>query len=101
MATKKNIIKGTTRSGIEFQLDENIKDDARLLYLLTQMQRNDIEWSEKSNALFKMLELVFGGGEGLQLFMDEVANAHKGICSTEAMMGELNDMFETLNAKKS
>lgn len=101
MATKKNIIKGTTKNGISFQLDENIKNDARLLYLLTQMQKQDTDWTEKSNALFGMLKLIFGTEENLMLFMDEVAKINKGVCSTEAMMTELNDMFEALNAKNS
>ncbi len=99
MAVKK--IKGTTQSGIEFQLDPAIKDDARLLYLLTLMQKKDIDWQQQSQALFDMLKLIFGTDEGLVQFMNAVAEKHKGVCTPQSMMAELNDMFEAINGKNS
>ena len=99
MATKKNIIKGTTKSGISFQLDENIKNDARIVRYLTKIQKPSVDPMEKSDAFFSLLEKVFGSEENVTVFMDEVARVNKGLCSMEAMMGELNDMFEALNAK--
>ena len=35
------VVKGETKSGIKFQLDSRIKDDARLLFLLTRAQNAD------------------------------------------------------------
>lgn len=99
MATKKNIIKGTTKSGISFQLDENIKNDARIVRFLTKIQRPGGDTFEKSDAFFQLLDKVFGSDENVTVFMDEVARVNKGVCSMEAMMGELNEMFEALNAK--
>ena len=34
------MVKGKTKSGIAFELDERIKDDARLTYLLVKMQQS-------------------------------------------------------------
>lgn len=101
MAAKKSIVSGVTKSGIAFTLDSNIKDDTRLLYLLTQMQKPDADWQAQSTALFDMLRLMFGSDENLMTFMNAVAEKHKGVCSPAHMMAELNDMLDSINAKNS
>lgn len=106
------MVKGKTKSGIKFQLNENIKNDARLLYIMTQLQKVKITdemdeetrtelCQEQSKHIFNMLELIFGTGEGLMQFMDAVAAAHDGICDTNVMMLEITEMFEALNLKNS
>ena len=55
---------------------------------------------EKGEVVFKMLTLIFGD-EGILPFMDEVANKHNGVCSSEAMLTELNEILESINAKNS
>ena len=92
------MVKGKTTSGIKFQIDERIKDDARLLYLLTLLQKEDTSLAEKGQLVFELLGMVFGN-DGIMPFMDEVAKKNKGICSTEAMMRELNEIFDAINAK--
>ena len=99
MATKKNIIKGTTKSGIQFAIDERIRQDARIVRLLTKIQRPGGDDFEKNAAFFEMMDRVFGSEENVTVFMDEVARVNNGICSTDAMMSELNEIFEALNAK--
>lgn len=106
------MVKGKTKSGIRFQLDENIKNDARLLYIMTQLNRvkitDDLDEEEKlqkcqeqSKYIFDMLKLIFGTDEKLMQFMNAVAEAHDGVCDTGVMMSEINEMFEALKLKNS
>ena len=97
--TNENIVKGKTSSGIQFTLDKRIKDDARLLFWLSRIQRDDLEVMERNNALFSLLELIFGSGDGLNTFLNEVANKHDGVADITSLMNELNDMFEALAIK--
>lgn len=92
------MVKGKTTSGIKFQIDEKIKEDARLLYILTLIQRESTPVDEKGKLVFDLLAMIFGD-QGVMSFMNEVAKKHDGVCSTEAMMVELNDIFEAINAK--
>ena len=94
------MVKGKTKSGIKFQINESVRDDARLLYMLVQLQREDVSLEEKGKIVFDMLTLIFGN-DGVMAFMNEVADKHDGICSTEAMLSELNEILESVNAKNS
>lgn len=99
------LIKGTTKSGIKFQLDSKIKDDARLLFLMKMTQRYDLEDKESmvkaSDALMDILILIFGTDENVIAFMNEVALKHKGVCDAKHMIAELNDMLDAVNGKNS
>ena len=92
------IVKGTTKSGIKFQLDSKIKDDTRLLFLLTKAT-NASDPMEASKSVMNLLSLIFGSDEGVMAFMNEVADKHKGICDVKNMLAELQEMFDELNAK--
>ena len=96
-----NIVTGKTSSGIKFTLDKRVKDDARLLFWLSRIQNEDLEVMERNKALFALLELIFGSGEGLNVFLNEVAAKHDGIADITSLMNELNDMFEALAIKNS
>ena len=95
------MVKGKTKSGIKFQLDERIKDDARVLLYFAKMQNKDASIEESSAAMVGILKLIFGSEEGVLQFMDAVASANDGVCDITIMMTELNEMFEALNAKNS
>ena len=95
------MVNGTTKSGIKFQINERIKEDARLLYFLTIAQKDDDDVTDKSRAIVGMLKLVFGTDEGVISFMDAVAATHDGVCNVETMMAELNEIFDAINAKNS
>lgn len=94
------MVKGKTKSGIKFQINEAIKDDTRTLYLITKMQ-NSSDPMEQGKALFDLLNLLFDGEEGVVNFMDEVAAKHNGICSPTIMVEELTEMFESTKLKNS
>ena len=95
------MVKGKTKSGIKFQLDERIKDDARFLYYLAKAQDEDADVSEKSKAIMGILKLVFGNDEGVINFMNAVAATNDGLCNVEVMLSELTEMFDAINAKNS
>ena len=92
------VVKGTTKSGIEFHLDSKVKDDARLLFLLTKSQKSE-EPMEQAKVVMDLLSLIFGSDDNVLAFMNEVADKHKGICSAKEMLAELQEMFDALNTK--
>lgn len=93
------MVKGKTKSGIKFQLDERIKDDARFLYYLAQAQNSEADIGERSQAVMGLLKLIFGTDAGVITFMDAVASVNDGVCNVERMLSELTEMFDVLNAK--
>lgn len=93
------MVKGKTKSGIKYQIDERIKDDTRLYQFATEMQGTDAQ--KQSQALFDLLGLIFGGRDGVIEFQNTVANVHEGVCTTEFLMAELTEIMEAINLKKS
>ena len=95
------MVKGKTKSGIKFQIDERIRDDARFLYYLAKAQDEESDMSEKSKAIMGILKLVFGNDEGVIGFMNAVASVNDGVCGVDVMLSELTEMFDAINAKNS
>ena len=93
------MVKGKTKSGIKFQMDERIKDDARFLYYLSKAQDDNGSLEDKSRAIMGILKLIFGSDEKVLQFMDAVAAVNDGVCNVEKMLSELTEMFDALNAK--
>lgn len=93
------MVKGTTKSGIDFSIDERITGDTRFLMYTVDLQDSDPV--VQSKALFSLLEFIFGGREGLVSFQNTVAAAHDGICTSELLTSEFTEIMEALNAKKS
>jgi hypothetical protein len=94
------IVKGTTKSGIKYQLDSRIKDDARLLFLCSRAQNAD-DPALAGKAAMDMLSLIFGSEDNVLEFMNEVARVHKGVCQVKDLWSEMQQMLESLNAKNS
>lgn len=95
------MVKGKTKSGIKFSLDERIKDDARLLFILVQIQSDKVSVERKGALVFELLTIIFGTDDKVMEFMDEVASKHDGFCTNDILMAEINDIFEALGAKNS
>ncbi len=99
-----NIIEGRTRSGIVFCIDKRIKEDARALMYMRKLRRfkeGESEAAEAVDALYDFLELLFGSGDGLRIFCNEVAEKHDGFATASALMTELNEILEACNLKNS
>lgn len=92
------MVKAKTKSGITFELDERIKDDARLMYLLVKMQ-NASAPMEAGKAMNQLLALIFGDDDKGYAFMEEIASKHDGVCEQEVMITELTEIFEAIKAK--
>lgn len=92
------MVKGKTKSGIEFAIDERIKDDVRMYGYMTEMSNGTDE--EKGIAYLDMMKLIFGGREGLMAFQNAVANAHDGVCSADVLKEEFSEIIEAINLKK-
>ena len=97
MATKNNIIKGKTQSGIEFKVSADLKDDSRLLIYSAIVQNTD-DPMQVGTAVYKFLKFIFGTDDNVLNFMDKVAEVH-GSCKNEYLVAELKDIFEALNVK--
>ena len=95
------MVKGKTQSGIKYSLDERIKDDARLLYILIQIQSDKVSVERKGALIFQFLNMIFGNDDKVMEFMDEVASKHDGICSNDVLIAEINDIFSAIGAKNS
>lgn len=93
------MVSGTTKSGIKFTIDERIKDDTRLYFILNNIQSDDTDTQGK--ALFSLLSMIFGGIDNVMAFQDEVAKRHEGICDAVTLVAELKDIIGALNEKKS
>ena len=89
------IVKGTTKSGIKYELDDKIKEDARFVFIMSKLQDDSIRENvhEALHTLRSMFNLIFGTDEQTMLFMDAVADAHGGVCSTANLIAEMNEMF--------
>ena len=92
------MVKGKTKSGIAFELDERIKDDARLMYLLVKMQ-NTTAPIEAGRAMNQLLALIFGDDDAAYAFMEEIASKHNGVCESKVMITELTEMLDGIKAK--
>lgn len=96
-----NLITGETRSGIKFSVDKRVKDDVRVMHFMTQMQNKSLDTMTQSQALFSLLELMFGKSEGLTIFLSEVAAHHNGVADVNSLIEELTDLFDTIRLKNS
>lgn len=95
------VINGTTKSGIGFKIDNRIKDDVRLLYVMTKVQNPKTTPEEASELIMKLLSIIFGGDEGSLTFMNAVADVNNGVCDTTVMIKELKEILEACKLKNS
>ena len=93
------LIEGETRSGLKFKINAAVREDTRVLYLLTRMQTESLPIMEKSKALFNLMEVIFGSGEGFLTFQNDVAFRHGGIVNTQTLMDEVSDIIEAAKLK--
>lgn len=96
------MVKGKTKSGIKFTINEKVSEDIRVALLIAEAQKASKEGKtvmEQMSPIMKLLELIFG--ENVMDFMDAVASAHNGICDATSMIAELNEILEKADSKNS
>ena len=105
------MIKGKTKSGINFEVDERITQDWRYQKKIAKLQKcikiieehpDDLENATNViQVLGEVEEIMFGGAEGAEAFESVVAQAHDGICSIEDFQHELIEIITTVSKKAS
>lgn len=99
-----NIVLGETRTGIKYRIDKRIKDDNRTMLFIRNIrkyQKRKEDEEKLVDSIYSLLELIFGSGEGLEIFLNEVAYRHDGVADSASLMDELNDIFEAIGLKNS
>ena len=94
------LVNGTTKSGISFTLDTRVREDSRFLHYLVKM-RDKSDRLKQAEYMYKLLDMMFGGDEGVMVFEDEIARRHNGVCTEKELITELQDIFEALKIKNS
>lgn len=102
MAEKKKdyIISGKTSCGIHFSIDSRVKQDSRFLHYLVKM-RDKSDRIAQASAMFSLLDMLFGGDEGVMVFENEIAKRNEGICTEKELVAQLQEIFEAMNLKNS
>lgn len=94
------VVKGKTKSGIKFQLDSNIKKDAKFLFLWTKMQYSD-DLVLQNKYFWDFLTFIFGSDDKVEIFLDSVRDAHNGVCDDKTVGAELKEIMASLDVKNS
>lgn len=92
------MIKGKTKSGIKYSIQNGLTDDVRILTCLVKLEAEQ-NASTQLLIINNLLELIFGGEEGAQIFMNAVASVHEGVCKAEYLVAELKEILEASNLK--
>lgn len=104
MEPNNNIVIGETRTGIKFKIDKRVADDNRTMYYIRTMRKyrdSEDDKMKSVDAVYSLLEVIFGSGAGLETFLNEVAYRHDGVADSVSLMEELNDIFEVIGLKNS
>lgn len=87
------MIKGTTKSGFKFEIQEEIFDDYELLETLVDADNGD------NMAIFQAIDMILDGAQKDK--MKEHVRNEKGRVPASAMVKELMDIMEASNAGKN
>jgi len=105
------MIKGKTKSGIAFEIDERIFKDWRYQKKLSKLSRLSKKLDENednsdiaveiTSTIDYLEQLMFGGEEGAEAFENVVAQVHEGICEPSVFQEELMEIITTISSKNS
>lgn len=87
-------MKGATKSGFAFNVDEDKLDDYRLVKDLRSISKGN------SGLVVDVIERLLGEDQEEKL-MEHVESLNNGKCSATGMVGELQEIFEALKVKNS
>lgn len=87
-------MKGKTKSGFEFDVEDTVLDDYRILKAL-----NEVSEGKSGKVTYIINKLL--GSEQEEALMTHVEELNNGKCSASGMVAELNEIFEALKAKNS
>lgn len=87
------MFKGTTKSGFQFEIPEEVFDDYELLETLVDADNGD------NMAIFRAIDIILDGAQKDK--MKEHVRNEKGRVPASAMVKELIDIMEASNAGKN
>lgn len=85
-------MQGETRTGFKFDVDDRILTDWRFTMALTKAQNG--KGMDQLAGAQEMVSLMLGE-EGLEEMMKHVADQNDGFVPAEAVMAEVQDIFES------
>lgn len=87
------MIKGTTKSGFEFELEDEVLDDYELLEAICSVDHGNY------SDVAKLVEMLLGEEQKEKL--KAYLKSKDGKVRTTAIMNEISDMFEACSAGKN
>ena len=84
-------MQGITKSGYKFDSDDRILTDWRFTTALTKCQKS--EGVKQLEGMTDMVNLLFG--DKLDEFVKHIAEQNDGYVPTEAIMADVQDIFES------
>jgi len=91
------MIKGKTKSGFDFKIDERIGTDWRIITAISLAENgND---SEKIKGTTSLVHLMLADDENR--FLEHIASKNDGFVPIKAVTDELVDILASLNATKN
>lgn len=91
------MIKGKTKTGFEFELDERIGTDWRIVSNIALAESDDM--SDKVKGASALVSLLCGNNE--KKLMKHIADNNDGFVPMPAVMNELRDMIQGSNELKN
>ncbi|MCQ2087969.1 MAG: hypothetical protein MJZ37_07935 [Bacilli bacterium] len=91
------MVKGKTKTGFEFEVDERIKNDWRVVHAIADIQSKDE--SIIVPAMVKLIKLIINNQE--EALMEHIANNNEGFVPTNALYAEISDILTQIPAIKN
>jgi hypothetical protein len=85
-------MQGKTRTGFEYNIDDRILTDWRFTIALTKCQNG--KGMDQLAGAQEMVSLMLGE-EGLERMMKHISDNNEGYVPAEAVMAEVQDIFES------
>jgi hypothetical protein len=84
-------MQGTTKSGFNYSVDDRVLKDWRFTIALSKCRKGDA--MTQLEGMHEMVHLVFG--DKYDEFMEHMASKCEGYIPTDAVMAEVNEIFES------
>lgn len=91
------MIKGKTKTGFAFEIDERVKNDWRLISNIALAESDNI--SERVKGTAALVSLLLGKNE--KKFMEHISKINDGYIPMDAVMNELVDMIQNTEEIKN
>lgn len=91
------MIKGKTSTGFEFNVDERIKDDWRIIDAIVDSESEDA--SVKLKASKTLVDLILGKDK--ERMIKHITDNNDGFCTSDALLAEITEIFNAIKELKN